>query len=165
MNKRYTLSIDQQKTITLKEAGNYTVTLKGQGSEATIKGAFWVKGSDALNINLTVIHAAPNTSANTIIKAVVDDSGSANINGTIIVKKAAQQTNSFLKENILLLSNKSRAEAVPNLEIEANEVKCSHAATVGRIDPEQLFYLESRGLPTQESKDLIAHGFLSEVNF
>ena len=163
MNKSYTLTADQQKTITLKKSGDYVVTLKGQGSEATIKGAFWVKGTDTLNLNLTVIHAVPHTSANTVIKAVVDDSASATINGTILVKKGAQQTNSFLKENVLLLSKKARAEAVPNLEIEANEVKCSHAATVGRVDPEQLFYLESRGLPQSKSKALIAQGFLSEV--
>jgi Fe-S cluster assembly protein SufD len=113
-----------------------------------------------LDLSVTIIHAAPHTTANTVIKAVVDDEAFAFISGTIIVKPAAQVTNSFLKENVLLLSEKARAEAIPNLEIEANDVKCSHAATVGKVDPEQLFYLQSRGLTPSQAKTAIAQGFL-----
>jgi Fe-S cluster assembly protein SufD len=150
------------KKITITKSGSYTYTLEEEGSELEIVGLFSLKNKDTLNLSVTIVHAAPHTSANTIIKAVVDDDAYASISGTIIVKPGAQATNSFLKENVLLLSDNARAEAIPNLEIEANDVKCSHAATVGKIDPEQVFYLQSRGLPESEVKDLIAQGFLKE---
>jgi Fe-S cluster assembly protein SufD len=120
-------------------------------------------GTQKLEVNLITIHAAPHTSANTIIRAVADDNAIAIINGTIIVQKNAQQTSSFLSENVLLLSERAQAHAIPNLEIEADDVKCSHAATVGTIDEEQLFYLESRGIDPKTAKSMIATGFLEAV--
>lgn len=148
------------KTITLTQAGQYTYTLDKEGSQLAITGRFWIKPKNQLTLNLTVIHAAKNTQAHVSLKAVVESRGVANINGTIIVSTGAQNTDSFLEERVLLLSKNSRATAIPNLEIEADEVKCSHAATVGRLDDEQLFYLQSRGLTKRKATHLLAQGFL-----
>jgi Fe-S cluster assembly protein SufD len=148
------------KQIILNKSGHYTYTLDEEGSELEVVGTFLLKDKERLDLSVTIIHAAPHTTANTILKAVVDDEAFASISGTIIVKPGAQVTNSFLKENVLLLSDKARAEAIPNLEIEANDVKCSHAATIGKIDFEQLFYLQSRGLTPSQAKTTIAQGFL-----
>jgi len=93
----------------------------------------------------------------------VGDQAQAKIIGTIKVLPGAEKTNSFLAERLLILSDKARAEAVPNLEIEADDVKCSHAATVGKIDEEQMFYLMSRGLPRAQAQDIIVEGFLQQV--
>ncbi len=149
------------KTITLTQSGIYTYTLSQEGSDLNVVGRFWLKNDNKLDLSLTVVHAAPNTQANLSLKAVVEGGGEASLRGTIIVKKGAQNTNSFLEERVLLLSDKAHATAIPNLEIEANQVKCSHAATVGKIDEEQLFYLMSRGLPKRHATHLIAKGFLT----
>lgn len=148
------------KTITLTKPGTYTYTLDQEGSELEIIGRFWLKADDRLDLNLTIIHAAPHTSAKVSLKAVVEGEGVVNLDGVIVVKKTAQHTNSFLEERVLLLSPQARATAIPNLEIEANDVKCSHAATVGRPNEEEIFYLESRGLSRVKATRLLAKGFL-----
>lgn len=148
------------QTIHLTQSGTYTYTLSKEGSELEITGRFWLKGDDQLDLNLTLIHAAKNTRAKVSLKTVVEGRGVANLNGTIIVKQGAQNTNSFLEERVLLLSPQARANAIPNLEIEANEVKCSHAATVGKPNDEEIFYLQSRGLSKLKATRLIAKGFL-----
>lgn len=156
----YTLQSNQEKKITLTKSGNYTIKLAGEGAHTHIVGLFKLTGQEKLDLNVTIIHAAPHTSADTNLRAVVDDHATATFNGTIIVAKSAQQTNSFLTEKILLLSPYSHAHAIPNLEIEADDVKCSHAATVSTIDEEQLFYLQSRGIPAQTARLILAEGFL-----
>jgi Fe-S cluster assembly protein SufD len=163
MTHALTIGKDESRQIVLKESGDYTVTLAGEGANAEILGAFWLKGNEKLELNVVTIHAAKHTSADTFIRAIADDTASATINGTIIVEVGAQQTNSFLTENVLLFSPKAQAHAIPNLEIEANDVKCSHAATVGSVNEEQLFYLMSRGITREDAKKLIAEGFLDEV--
>ncbi len=163
MKNSHIIKKDQQEKIIISQSGDYAITLAGEGSHALIVGAFHLVGSEKLDLNLTIIHDAPHTSAQTLIKVVLDDSASAIINGTIIVKKAAQQTNSFLAENVLMLSDAAKAQAIPNLEIEADDVKCSHAATVANIDKESLFYLQSRGINEPTAKKMIADGFLSSA--
>lgn len=163
MIKTYTIKKDQQKQIVINKSGSYTVKLTGDRARVDIRGAFYLTGKNTLNINITVIHSSPHTNANTNLRAVVDDHAKAEINGTIIVEKRAQQTNSFLSEKVLLLSKTAQAHVVPNLEIEADDVKCSHAATVGAIDKNQLFYLQSRGISQKKAKSMIAKGFLQDI--
>ena len=162
--EKYNIYKQQTKQIVLKKSGEYIVNLLGTGAHANILGGFHISGNDKLDIDVRIIHTAKSTSANTFIRAVVEDSSSANISGKIIVKKGAQQTNSFLRENVLLVGQNAKATAVPDLEIEADEVKCSHAATVGKIDEEQLFYLMSRGINKAKAQQLIIDGFLEPVN-
>lgn len=163
MTYSYIIKSKQKEQIILTRSGNYTITLAGEGAHVDILGAFHLKNSDKLNLNIITTHAAPHTSANTLIKVIADDQSQAMVNGTIIVAKIGQQTNSFLTEKILMLSDKASAQAIPNLEIEADDVKCSHAATIGKIPEEQLFYLQSRGITRAGAKKLVAKGFLSEV--
>lgn len=143
--------------------GDQEIILDREGMELRIVGAFEARDKEIIELNLRVIHKAPHTHAETLLRGVAWDQSSLRIHGTIIIEKGAQQTNSFLKENILLMSPTARAEAIPNLEIEANDVKCSHAATVSKIPEEHLFYLMSRGLTKKQSEKLIVEGFLKVV--
>ncbi|MFC1653985.1 SufD family Fe-S cluster assembly protein, partial [Patescibacteria group bacterium] len=143
--------------------GDYVVRLVGDGAEVEILGGFLVEGNDSLKVDLKIVHEARHTKADTLIKAVVGGSGEVDIRGKIIVEKNSQQTESFLNENVLLVSSKAKAIAIPDLEIEANEVKCSHAATVATIDDEQTFYLMSRGILRRKAEEMIVEGFLQPV--
>jgi Fe-S cluster assembly protein SufD len=147
-------------TIKLTQPGDYSYTLDKSGEKLDIVGSFWLKGHDQFTLNLKVIHAAPHTKAKVTLRAVVDDQAHIDLNGLVIVNPAAQGTDSVLSEKVLLLSKSATATAIPNLEILANDVKCTHAATVGPIDEEQLFYLTSRGISSAQAKTLLAQGFL-----
>ena len=160
---QFTISKNQHKVIRIKKPGKYVVELVGAVAEAEIRGAFRAEKRDEVNIEIEVIHGAVNTTANTHIRGVVDDQAQIKVVGTIKVLSGAEKTNSFLTERLLILSDKARAEAVPNLEIKADDVKCSHAATVGKIDEEQMFYLMSRGLRRDQAQDIIVEGFLQQV--
>jgi Fe-S cluster assembly protein SufD len=141
--------------------GDVEVVLNKEGEELRIVGAFEVGKQEAVALNLRVIHKAAHTRAETLLRGVVWDHGTLNLHGTIVIEKSGQQTNSFLKENVLLMSPTARAEAIPNLEILANDVKCSHAATISKIPDEHLFYLMSRGLTKRAAEKLIVEGFLN----
>lgn len=149
------------KRIILNQPGRYTYTLDQEGSHLEIIGRFWLKTPSLFNLHLIVVHAAPHTSAYVSLKAVVGGRGEANLQGTLIVQPQAPHTNSFLEAHALLLSPHARAHVIPNLEISHHQVKCSHAATVGKPNPEDLFYLMSRGLSKPKATHLIARGFLA----
>ncbi len=151
------------RQIVLTKPGTYKYTLTHEGEELEILGAFKVTKTDDFTINITLIHQAAHTKGNIFLRATVADAAKAHISGNIIVQKSAIDTNSFLTENILLLSESATAEAIPDLEILNNDVHCSHAATVGQIDEEQLFYLQSRGISKEQARIMIADGFLSSV--
>jgi Fe-S cluster assembly protein SufD len=108
-------------------------------------------------------HNAPNTTSNLLFKGVVDDASRAIYTGLIRVSEDAPGTVAFQTNSNIKLGAESWAESVPNLEIETNDVKCSHASTVGPIDEEQRFYLETRGVPPHVADQLIVAGFFDEV--
>ncbi len=108
-------------------------------------------------------HQATNTFGRIVIKGVAANGARVVVDGMVKIGKNARKTDSFLEMRILLLDKKSSAVAEPKLEIENNDVKASHAATVGKIDDEQLFYMASRGIELDEAKKLIVEGFLKEV--
>ncbi len=145
----------------LTKAGHYRIELCDPGVQVSIKGGWHLKSSDQLTITLDIVHQAPKTRSETLLRAVAEDSAKVSLRGTIIVEPQAQNINAFLTENILLLSDTAQAEAIPNLEIEANEVKCSHAATITNINDELLFYFASRGIGEREAKEMIISGFLA----
>jgi len=152
------------QSIVLKKPGTYTYTLDKEGSELNIVGRFWLKDGERFKLNLKVVHSAPHTSSRVSLRAVVSGTAHASLNGLVIVEKNAQGTDSYLSEKVLLLSKKATASAIPNMEIKANQVKCSHAAAAGPIDEDQLFYLTSRGISPNKAKSLIAKGFLNTIN-
>lgn len=158
--KKYTIQKDSKQTIQITESGDYLIELVGQGAEVEILGAFLAEGKDKIDINITIHHKAKNTLANTTLRGVGRDESSIRFFGRIIIAKDCGMSNSFLTERVLLLSDKASAEAVPELEILTDDVKCSHAASISQIPESQLFYLMSRGIPKKQAEDLIIDGFL-----
>jgi len=158
--KKYTILKDEKQTISITQSGDYLVELVGQGAQVEVVGAFLAENSDKVDINITIHHKAKNTLANTTLRGVGRDNSSIRFFGRIIIAPDCGMSNSFLTERILLLSDNARAEAVPELEILTDDVKCSHAASVSQIPEEQLFYLMSRGIPKKQAEDLIIEGFL-----
>jgi len=157
---KYRINKKQHQTIHLTQPGEYLVELVGEGAEADITGRYQAKGKDQLTVKLTIVHSAPHTRANTSLKGVAGGHSTIKFDGRIIVTPNCPDTNSFLEERILLISDTARAEVIPDLEIESDDVKCSHAATISRIPEEQLFYLMSRGISRPQAEKLIIEGFL-----
>lgn len=159
MNK-FTVKKDEKQTIEITKSGDYLIELVGQGAEAEVTGAFLTEESDKVDINITIHHKAKNTLANTTLRGVARDKSKIRFFGRIIIDPDCGMSNSFLTERVLLLSNQASAEAVPELEILTDDVKCSHAASITQIPEQQLFYLMSRGVPKKQAEDLITQGFL-----
>lgn len=139
------------------------ILLAGEGAEVDIIGFFLGSGDDVLNLKLDTTHAAPNTRGRTEFQAVLAGKASLEFNGMIKILKNAQGSNDFLQQDSLLLSEDAKANAVPGLEIEANEVKASHGATAKPVDPEQKFYLMSRGLSEAQAEGMIVGGFIAST--
>jgi Fe-S cluster assembly protein SufD len=137
--------------------------LVGRGATGNLLAAFFGKGSQTLDFRTFQDHAAPDTTSNLLFKGAVDDHSRSIYTGLIRVRKEARGTNAFQTNRNVKLSEFAWAESVPNLEIENNDVHCSHASTVGPVDAEQLFYLESRGIPPEVGERLIVGGFFDEV--
>ncbi|MGZ8622413.1 MAG: Fe-S cluster assembly protein SufD [Solirubrobacterales bacterium] len=137
--------------------------LGGQGSSAKVTGAYLGDGRQHLDFDTTQEHAAPHTTSDLSFRGVLADHATAVWRGMIRVDPGAQQTDAFQESRNLLLSKTAHADAIPGLEIEANDVRCTHAAAVAQVDPEQLFYLRSRGMPEPQAQRLIIDGFLQEL--
>lgn len=137
--------------------------LVGRGSTGNLGAAYFGDGDQVLDFRTFQDHLAADTTSNLLFKGVLDDASRSIYSGLIRVSEDARGTNAFQTNRNIKLSDKAWAESVPNLEIETNDVRCSHASTVGPIDEEQRFYLESRGVPTAEAERLIIAGFFEEV--
>ncbi|OGH56136.1 MAG: Fe-S cluster assembly protein SufD [Candidatus Lindowbacteria bacterium RIFCSPLOWO2_12_FULL_62_27] len=137
--------------------------LTGSGGRCELLGLYFINGRQQSDIVTLLTHKAPHTEGNILYKGVCDDFARSGFRGRIVVQHAANQTQSFLADHTMLLSDKSRSDSVPTLEIEANDVVCKHAATVGEISEEELFYLRSRGIPEALAKKMIILGFYEEV--
>jgi Fe-S cluster assembly protein SufD len=137
--------------------------LAGQGAEARVTGAYATYGSQHIDFDTTQEHAAPNTTSDLAFRGVLQGRSSAVWKGNIIVDPGAQKTDAFQDSRNLLLSKRAHADAIPGLEIQANDVRCTHAAAVAQVDPEQLFYLRSHGLNEDEAKRLVIEGFLAAL--
>ncbi len=158
--KIISISDHQQDPIELKDSGEYRVEITQPQAEAHIVGTFLTQGDEDVDINLTIVHKAPHTRANTILKGVAKDNSKIRFFGRIIIEENCGDIQSFLEERILLLSDKAKAEAVPELEIKTDDVKCSHAASISRIPEEHLFYLQSRGISRPLAETMLVEGFL-----
>lgn len=137
--------------------------LEGRGASGDLDAVYFAAGTQTLDYRTFQLHDAPDTTSNLMFKGAVDDESRSVYTGLIRVEETARGTNAFQTNRNLKLSDHAWAESVPNLEIETNDVRCSHASTVGPIDEEQLFYLESRGVPTEVAERLIVTGFFDEV--
>jgi Fe-S cluster assembly protein SufD len=137
--------------------------LAGEGSHAKVTGAYAPHGRQHIDYDTTQEHGAPNTTSDLAFRGILADRASAVWRGMIKVDPGAQQTDAFQECRNLLLSKKAHADAIPGLEILANDVRCTHAAAIAQIDPEQVFYLNSRGLGDALAKRLVIEGFMAEL--
>ncbi|HET7121752.1 MAG TPA: Fe-S cluster assembly protein SufD [Solirubrobacterales bacterium] len=137
--------------------------LAGPGSEARVTGGYAGGPGQHLDYDTTQEHAAPNTNSDLAFRGVLAAGSTAVWRGMIKVDPGAQQTDAFQESRNLLLSPEAHADAIPGLEILADDVRCTHAAAVAQIDKDQLFYLTSRGLEDEGAKRLIIEGFLESL--
>jgi Fe-S cluster assembly protein SufD len=137
--------------------------LAGRGAGARVTGAYVSNGRQHLDYDTTQEHAAEDTTSDLAFRGVLDGRSTAVWRGMINVDKGAQRTDAFQDCRNLLLSKRAHADAIPGLQIEADDVACTHAAAIAQIDPDQLFYLTSRGLPVEQASELIVAGFLAEL--
>ncbi len=134
--------------------------LAGRGADAKVTGAYATHGRQHLDYATTQEHAAPNTTSDLAFRGILDGRSSTVWSGMIKVDPGAQQIDAFQESRNLLLTKKAHADSIPGLEILANDVRCTHAAAIAQIDPEQLYYLRSRGLGLEQAKRLVIEGFL-----
>jgi Fe-S cluster assembly protein SufD len=137
--------------------------LAGQGAEARVTGAYATRARQHVDFDTTQEHAAPNTTSDLAFRGVLGGRSSAVWKGNIIVDPGAQKTDAFQESRNLLVSKRAHADAIPGLEIQANDVRCTHAAAVAQVDPEQLFYLRSHGLGLDTARRLVIEGFLAAL--
>ena len=137
--------------------------LAGPGSEARVTGGYAGGAGQHLDYDTTQEHAAPNTDSDLAFRGVLAAGATAVWRGMIKVDPGAQQTDAFQESRNLLLSPEAHADAIPGLEILADDVRCTHAAAIAQIDRDQLFYLTSRGLDPAAAKSLIIEGFLESL--
>jgi Fe-S cluster assembly protein SufD len=137
--------------------------LADQGATSRVTGAYFADGAQHLDYDTFQEHMAPNTTSDFAFKGALRDEARAVWRGMIRVEEDAQKTNAYQENRNLLLSPAAHADSIPGLEILANDVRCTHGATVGQVDREQLFYLMARGLPRADAERLIVRGFFSDV--
>ncbi|MFL5937274.1 MAG: Fe-S cluster assembly protein SufD, partial [Gaiellaceae bacterium] len=137
--------------------------LAGLGAVSRVTGAYFADADQHLDYDTFQEHMAPNTESDFKFKGALRDDASTVWRGMIRVERDAQKTNAYQENRNLLLSKSAHADSIPGLEILANDVRCTHGATLGQVDREQLFYLMARGLPRAEAERLIVRGFFQDV--
>jgi Fe-S cluster assembly protein SufD len=137
--------------------------LAGPGATSRVTGAYFADGTQHLDYDTFQEHIAPNTTSDFAFKGALRDRARAVWRGMIRVEQDAQKTNAYQENRNLLLSKTAHADSIPGLEILANDVRCTHGATLGQVDREQLFYLMARGLSRAEAERLIVRGFFQDV--
>ena len=137
--------------------------MAGAGAALTLNAAQLLDGTRHADITTVVRHEAPGCSSRQTVKNVITGRAHGVFQGKIAVARAAQRTDGYQMNQALLLSDQAAVDSKPELEIFADDVKCSHGATVGALDPEQLFYLRSRGVPRQEARAILVRAFLAET--
>ncbi|HEX8923618.1 MAG TPA: SufD family Fe-S cluster assembly protein [Patescibacteria group bacterium] len=141
----------------------YIDILNTKGESREVYKVFIVGAKEDIEIETEMVLSAPETYGNTEVKAIVLNGGKLTLKGMIRIKGEGTNANAFLRQNVLLVGDNSKAIVTPDLEIETNDVKASHAATVGRINEEEMFYLMSRGLKEKAAQKMIMESFLEEL--
>ncbi|MCH8966209.1 MAG: Fe-S cluster assembly protein SufD [Planctomycetes bacterium] len=136
--------------------------LDGEGCECTLNGLYMVRGTQHVDNHLRVDHAQPHCNSREFYKGILDGKGRGVFSGRIIVREGAQKTDAKQTNRNLILSRDAQVESKPQLEILADDVKCTHGATVGQVDENALYYLRSRGITAEVARDLLIHAFARE---
>lgn len=163
----YTVPSTTQLTVVFVaaiEADVYvSVRLTGKGAKATVIGLISGRGVHSIAIHTKQIHEAPETTSNLLVKAVLTDEAGFSYDGVIRIDRSAQKSDAYQKNENLLLSPHARARSDPALEILANDVRCTHGSTTGKLSEDQLWYLMSRGLPRRVASQLLVEGFFEQA--
>jgi Fe-S cluster assembly protein SufD len=139
------------------------VVLDGEGSECTLNGLYVTDGRQHVDNYTTLDHAKPHSTSHELYKGILDGKSQGVFHGRIIVRPEAQKTDAIQRNRNLLLSEAAVINTKPQLEIYADDVKCTHGATVGQVDPDAVFYLQSRGIPAAEARALLTYAFTADM--
>ncbi len=158
----------QTHTVTISLDGgivrnNLNIVLDAENCESHLCGLYLIKGQTHVDNHTTVDNVKPNCFSNELYKGIMDEQATGVFNGKIFVRPQAQKTNAYQSNKNVLLSNKASVNTKPQLEIFADDVKCSHGCTVGSLDEEALFYLRSRGIGEKKAQSLLLHGFAADI--
>lgn len=144
---------------------NLNIVLDDEYIESHLNGLYLTKGNQVIDNHTLVDHRKPNCNSNELYKGIIEDKSSATFNGKIFVRKDAQKTNAFQSNKNILLSDDGTINTKPQLEIYADDVKCSHGTSTGKLDEDKIFYLRARGLSATSAKKLLMYAFASEVTY
>jgi Fe-S cluster assembly protein SufD len=142
---------------------NIYTALAGDGASAILNGLYVVDGTQHVDHQTGIEHIAPNCTSHEVYKGILDGSSHGVFNGKVYVHPEAQKTDGKQSNNNLLLSERARVDTKPQLEIFADDVKCTHGATVGRLDEVALFYMKSRGIPADSARALLTYAFAADA--
>ena len=165
-------SVGQGDSVVIWETGQlgarltktyYDSILPGNGATMELNGIYFMQDKQHLDIDSLLHHIGVATGGDLLLHGAVKDSSRSVFTGLIKIDETAQQTNSYLKNENLILNKGARADSMPSLEIEANDVRASHGATIGKIDEEDIFYLMSRGIPRETAVQMVVEGFFYKV--
>jgi Fe-S cluster assembly protein SufD len=138
-------------------------TLDAEGGECTLNGLYRASGKQHVDNHTVIDHAKPHCASHELYKGILDDKAHGVFNGKIFVRQDAQKTDAKQTNKTLLLSDDATINTKPQLEIYADDVKCTHGATVGQLDAEALFYLQTRGIGKDEARSLLTFAFANDV--
>lgn len=139
------------------------VSIDGEGAEVTLDGVYLTRVSQHNDLHTEIHHHRPNGQSSQLYKGVLDDNSRAVFNGKVVVHKGAQQTKAYQLNKNLILSPNAEVDTKPELQIDADDVKCSHGATVGQLNEDELFYLQSRAIPATEAKTMLCRAYIGDV--
>ena len=142
---------------------NLDVVLNGEGAQSFLNALYSVYGTQHVDNHTSVDHRVPNCMSNQLYKGILNGASRAVFNGKIFVRPIAQKTNSYQLNKNLLLGKDCRVDTKPQLEIFADDVKCTHGATIGQMNEEELFYLQTRAIGKQDATRMLARGFAEDV--
>jgi Fe-S cluster assembly protein SufD len=140
-----------------------TINVAGTNCTTNLNGAYLLKENQHVDNHTVVDHLAPHCNSNELYKGVIDDKATAVFNGKVFVRKDAQKINAFQSNGNVLLSDNASVNSKPELEIYADDVKCSHGSTTGQLDEEAVFYLRARGLSEKSARHLMVSAFIGDV--
>lgn len=168
-NQEFIVSSNKKKTFVVflvdkkNQSGKLKIIIKGNKTSVQILGIIIGSGKQKIELYTLQDHLKPESVSDLFIKSVLFDEAKFNYQGLIKIEKGAQKSNAYQKNQNLLLSPYAWADSKPYLEILANDVRCTHGATIGKIDEEQLYYLQTRGLTKDIATNLLIEGFYQEV--
>jgi Fe-S cluster assembly protein SufD len=142
---------------------NHNVVLADSNCEAHLNGLFISSGTQQIDNHTLIDHQMPHCESNELYKGIAKDKSSGTFNGKIFVRKDAQKTNAYQSSKNILMSDDATINTKPQLEIYADDVKCSHGTSTGKIDTEALFYLKARGIDEESARKLLLQAFAQEL--